>query len=182
MAATTTDLTFDVTGMSCAACAGRAERALAAVPGAQDARVNFATGQARLSLDGASLTDVTQALTRAGYPAATTVMQIEVDGMTCASCAGTVERTLAKAPGVLDAQVNLATRRATVTALVGAVTAQDLAQRVTDNTSYTASAEPSAPQEDRTAAEQHALGRDTAIAAALTLPVFIMEMELSCWH
>jgi heavy metal translocating P-type ATPase len=176
MAATTTDLTFDVTGMSCAACAGRAERALAAVPGAQDARVNFATGQARLSLDGASLTDVTQALTRAGYPAATTVMQIEVDGMTCASCAGTVERTLAKAPGVLDAQVNLATRRATVTALVGAVTAQDLAQRVTDNTSYTASAEPSAPQEDRTAAEQHALGRDTAIAAALTLPVFIMEM------
>ena len=176
MAATTTDLTFDVTGMSCAACAGRAERALAAVPGAQDARVNFATGQARLSLDGASLTDVTQALTRAGYPAATTVMQIEVDGMTCASCAGAVERTLAKAPGVLDAQVNLATRRATVTALVGAVTAQDLAQRVTDNTSYTASAEPSAPQEDRTAAEQHALGRDTAIAAALTLPVFIMEM------
>ncbi|WP_392338230.1 heavy metal translocating P-type ATPase [Loktanella salsilacus] len=145
-------------------------------PAAQDARVNFATGQARLSLDGASLTDVTQALTRAGYPAATTVMQIEVDGMTCASCAGTVERTLAKAPGVLDAQVNLATRRATVTALVGAVTAQDLAQRVTDNTSYTASAEPSAPQEDRTAAEQHALGRDTAIAAALTLPVFIMEM------
>ena len=176
MAATTTDLTFDVTGMSCAACAGRAERALAAVPGAQDARVNFATGQARLSLDGASLTDVTQALTRAGYPAATTVMQIEVDGMTCASCAGAVERTLAKAPGVLDAQVNLATRRATVTALVGAVTAQDLAQRVTDNTSYTASAEPSAPQEDRTGAEQHALGRDTAIAAALTLPVFIMEM------
>ena len=176
MAATTTDLTFDVTGMSCAACAGRAERALAAVPGAKDARVNFATGQARLSLDGASLTDVTQALTRAGYPAATTVMQIEVDGMTCASCAGTVERTLAKAPGVLDAQVNLATRRATVTALVGAVTAQDLAQRVTDNTSYTASAEPSAPQEDRTAAEQHALGRDTAIAAVLTLPVFIMEM------
>ncbi|UTH45099.1 heavy metal translocating P-type ATPase [Loktanella salsilacus] len=176
MAATTTDLTFDVTGMSCAACAGRAERALAAVPGAQDARVNFATGQARLSLDGASLMDVTQALTRAGYPAATTVMQIEVDGMTCASCAGAVERTLAKAPGVLDAQVNLATRRATVTALVGAVTAQDLAQRVTDNTSYTASAEPSAPQEDRTAAEQHALGRDTAIAAALTLPVFIMEM------
>ncbi|WP_392338231.1 heavy-metal-associated domain-containing protein [Loktanella salsilacus] len=33
MAATTTDLTLDVTGMSCAACAGRAERALAAVPG-----------------------------------------------------------------------------------------------------------------------------------------------------
>ncbi|WP_386684680.1 heavy metal translocating P-type ATPase [Loktanella sp. R86503] len=173
---TPADLTFDVTGMSCAACAGRAERALSELPGMRDARVNFATGQARLSLDGASLTDVTQALTRAGYPAATAQIQIEVDGMTCASCAGTVERTLAKAPGVLDAQVNLATRRATVTALVGAVTAQELAQRVTGNTNYTASAEPAAPQEDRTAAEQHALARDTAIAAALTLPVFIMEM------
>src|SRR6266571_5693980 len=38
-----------------------------------------------------------------------------LEGMTCASCAMRVEKGLKKVPGVLDAQVNLATEKATVT-------------------------------------------------------------------
>ncbi len=38
-----------------------------------------------------------------------------IEGMTCASCAMRIEKGLKKVPGVLDAQVNLATERATVT-------------------------------------------------------------------
>ena len=91
---TATPLSFDISGMSCAACAGRAERALAGVPGARDASVNFATGQGRLTLDGAAVTDVTAALGAAGYPAVTAVQDLQIDGMTCAACAGRVERAL----------------------------------------------------------------------------------------
>ncbi len=40
--------------------------------------------------------------------------QIEVEGMTCASCVRRVERSLAKVSGVADVAVNLATERATV--------------------------------------------------------------------
>src|SRR5581483_4726338 len=40
---------------------------------------------------------------------------LALEGMTCASCAMRIEKGLKKVPGVLDAQVNLATERGTVT-------------------------------------------------------------------
>ncbi|MBU2822447.1 heavy-metal-associated domain-containing protein, partial [Acidithiobacillus caldus] len=39
-------------------------------------------------------------------------LQIDVGGMTCASCSARVERGLQKLPGVAEATVNLATERA----------------------------------------------------------------------
>jgi P-type Cu+ transporter len=47
-------------------------------------------------------------------PAADVQLNLEIHGMTCASCAARVEKALAKVPGVRTAQVNLATERATV--------------------------------------------------------------------
>src|SRR5579863_9976930 len=41
-------------------------------------------------------------------------VDLPVSGMTCAACARTIERTLAKTPGVERANVNLATNTATV--------------------------------------------------------------------
>jgi P-type Cu+ transporter len=46
--------------------------------------------------------------------AATRVSELEIRGMTCASCATRVEKALAKVPGVTRASVNLATEKATV--------------------------------------------------------------------
>jgi len=42
-------------------------------------------------------------------------VELDVLGMTCASCANTVERTLARTDGVEAARVNIATERASVT-------------------------------------------------------------------
>jgi Cu+-exporting ATPase len=39
---------------------------------------------------------------------------LEITGMTCASCSARIEKNLAKLPGVLHANVNLATEKATV--------------------------------------------------------------------
>ena len=44
----------------------------------------------------------------------TTEIRFGVQGMTCASCVGRVERTLKKQPGVEVATVNLATEQATI--------------------------------------------------------------------
>src|SRR6218665_378436 len=41
-------------------------------------------------------------------------LSIPIEGMTCASCVGRVEKALKAVPGVTDASVNLATERATV--------------------------------------------------------------------
>ncbi|HOX68258.1 MAG TPA: heavy metal-associated domain-containing protein, partial [Burkholderiaceae bacterium] len=43
-------------------------------------------------------------------------LQLQITGMTCASCALRVEKALAKVPGVLQASVNLATEQACVRA------------------------------------------------------------------
>jgi Cu+-exporting ATPase len=48
--------------------------------------------------------------------AAPGVIDLKVEGMTCASCVARVEKALRKVPGVVDASVNLATETATVTA------------------------------------------------------------------
>ena len=44
-------LTLPVRGMHCAACVGKVERALRAVPGVDEATVNLATERATLVLD-----------------------------------------------------------------------------------------------------------------------------------
>ena len=44
-------------------------------------------------------------------------VELQIEGMTCASCVARVEKALQKVPGVVSASVNLATERATVAAL-----------------------------------------------------------------
>src|SRR5689334_7646749 len=58
-----------------------------------------------------------------------------VDGMTCASCAARVERSLQHAPGVRRATVNYATGRATVAFAADQVSVDDLVATV-EHTGY----------------------------------------------
>jgi Cu+-exporting ATPase len=168
-----TTLRFAVDNMSCAGCAGRAERALAAAPGVTEASVNIANHIAQVT-GTASPDTLRAALKTAGYPARETTHSLSIEGMTCASCTGRVERSLEAVPGVLTANVNLATQTASVRVLDGAVTIEALAQTVTD------AGYPAQPVDNDTPAERHSeiapLRRDTLIAAALTLPVFLTEM------
>ena len=61
----------------------------------------------------------------------TAELELGIEGMTCASCVGRVERALQRVPGVFGAEVNLATERARVVAAPG-VTADSLAAAVRD--------------------------------------------------
>ncbi|CAM2181122.1 Cu(+) exporting P-type ATPase [Burkholderia latens] len=143
----TTEL--DIDGMTCASCVSRVEKALANVPGVTRASVNLATERATVdAAPGVSASQLAAAVQQAGYdatpvtatppgadaaaaPAASTDLELDIGGMTCASCAGRVERALAAVPGVARASVNLATERASVhrattvgaDALIAAVTA-----------------------------------------------------------
>ena len=56
-----------------------------------------------------------------GAASGLSVIDIPVDGMTCASCVGRVEKAITAVPGVSAAAVNLATGKARVT-LAGAET------------------------------------------------------------
>jgi len=106
--------TFDlpIAGMTCASCAGRVERALRKLPEVANASVNLASERARIEAPDDSLGSLIAAVERAGYQVPSERLELAIDGMTCASCVGRVERALARQPGVLAVSVNLATEQA----------------------------------------------------------------------
>lgn len=56
-----------VAGMTCQHCASGVERAISAVPGVVEARVDLLAGQVRVQLEEGRLADVIEAVRRAGY-------------------------------------------------------------------------------------------------------------------
>jgi Cu+-exporting ATPase len=120
-------LSLPVGGMTCASCVSRVEKALAKVPGVRAASVNLATERATVEGDGALDAGVlAAAVERAGYSVAREPASLEIEGMTCASCVARVEKALLRVPGVVGAEVNLATERAQVTRLAGSAPLSDL--------------------------------------------------------
>ena len=129
------EITLQLGGMSCAGCVGRVERALAGVDGIQRVAVNLAAQTARMDVQtNSQLLAVEQALQQAGYPAEQQTRQIQIGNLTCASCVGRAEAALGTVPGVLDAQVNLASQQARVRMLQG--TDQDALLRALRQAGY----------------------------------------------
>ena len=110
--------TLAIEGMTCAACSAAVERAVRKLPGVTEANVNLTAENLHLSYDESqvSLDSVVQAVDDAGYKALIPSQhtQLEVHGMTCASCSATVERVVSKLPGVQNANVNLAAETLTL--------------------------------------------------------------------
>ena len=156
-----------VGGMTCASCAARVEKALRKVPGVTAATVNLATERAAVQGDSSvTASTLAVAVRAAGYEVGTSQTSLQIDGMTCASCAGRVEAALLKVPGVTLASVNLATEQATVQAL-STVTPAALAAAVA-RAGYTARTTDST--RPRPAASGPAWW-PVAAGAALTLPL-----------
>lgn len=175
-------LSLPVEGMTCASCVGRVERALNAVPGVQAAAVNLATERADLTFFGlADPRAAVRAIESAGYTVREETTELAIEDMTCASCVGRVEKALAQIPGVLEANVNLATERARVRHLAGVVSTADLEAAV-EQAGYKSrrlsvdTASAGDHDAERRESEARGLRRALTIAAVLTLPVFILEM------
>lgn len=169
-----------VEGMNCASCVLRVEKAISAVPGVSDAEVNLATGKARVTLAGAQTGAIAEAIRGAGYEPATTELTLAISGMTCASCVGKVEKALRAVPGVLGAEVNLATERATIRvadagiapALIAAVAGAGYEARPLDE----GRSDDGDAAAARRQAEQSTLLRAVVVAALATLPLMVLEM------
>ncbi|MEY1557005.1 heavy metal translocating P-type ATPase [Yoonia sp. R2331] len=168
-------LQLHLSGLSCASCVARAQTALRAVAGVKTADVNLANHTASITHDGATLHDLTTALEGAGYPAQTETVTLTLSDLTCASCVRRVETTLLASPAVQDAQVNLATQSARATYVAGAVTPAALAQIVTQS-GYPANVATQTAPETQIDKEAANLRAAALIAAAMSLPVVILEM------
>lgn len=165
---TDTPLSFSLSGLHCASCVGRAEAALSALPHARDVRVNLADHTAHVT--GAKATEVQQALDGAGYPARKTQVEWTLKDMSCASCVGRIEAAVQNHPTVISARVHLPTKT-----LHAELLGDGEALR---STLAKAGYPVSEPQEDTQSPPDEITPLFTrfCIAAALTLPVFILEM------
>ena len=174
-------LSVPIEGMTCASCVGRVEAALLKVEGVGSVTVNLATERAEVRPSGNGAIDraaLVQAIEKAGYDVPLQTVELSVEGMTCASCVGRVERALQAVPGVVQATVNLATERATVRgaaetgALLAAIDKAGYEARLLDEVAGALEDDTSARKD----AERWALKRDLQLATALALPAFILEM------
>ena len=120
----------------------------------------------------------------AGAPSDT--HRFDIGGMTCASCAARVERSLCKVPGVVSAAVNLATEQASVEVRPGT----DLQSLVTavESAGYTAApvaAEPGYRSADDPYRGVSREARHVALAALLALPLVLPMIAMafgSSWY
>ncbi|WP_162094375.1 heavy metal translocating P-type ATPase [Pseudomonas chlororaphis] len=175
--------TFDlpIAGMTCASCAGRVERALSKVAGAMAVSVNLATEQARVQAPSDSLPALMAAVQDAGYSVPAHSLELNIGGMTCASCVGRVERALSKVAGVTRVSVNLANERAHVD-LLGQVDSADLIAAV-DKAGYSATLwQAEHPERDdqqqRLQRERWSLVLAILLALPLVLPMVVQPFGL----
>jgi heavy metal translocating P-type ATPase len=171
-------LQIPVTEMSCASCVLRVEKALLGIPGVTGATVNLSQEKADVEFDaGVPAATLLQALDKAGYPARLEKIELSVSGMSCASCVARIEKALLLIPGMIRAQVNLATEHVHTDFISGTVSPAQLIQTIR-TAGYDASVLSDNLEEEhsRKAREQTALQRSLTFSAALTLPVFIIEM------
>ncbi|MBS1134216.1 MAG: copper-transporting ATPase, partial [Burkholderiaceae bacterium] len=170
LAASPERLVVPVQGMTCASCVAHVEKALARVAGVERVAVNLATESAAVEGRALDPQALTRAVDAAGYSVPTQSLRLEIEGMSCATCVARLETALRAVPGVIRADVNLASESANVELISGAATARDLMAAVTA-AGYSAAmpSQSAAAPIDRTAG----LRRDALLALALALPLLI---------
>lgn len=136
---------YIITGMTCASCARNVEKAISKLEGVEEAFVNIATEKLRVTYDPQKISpeDMAKTVKDAGYgmiipqPAQPTqpslfTQDYTITGMTCASCARNVEKTVSKLEGVTEAFVNIATEKLRVTYDPQKIGPEDMAKAVKD--------------------------------------------------
>jgi Cu+-exporting ATPase len=173
-------ITIPVTGMSCASCVRRVERALANHEGVAEASVNFASEEASVAYhpEATKPDELIGVIREAGYGADVRESTFGVTGMTCASCVGRVERALRKVPGVVEASVNLANEKATVGYVAGEVGARDLKKAVEGAGYGVVREDEGSSVEGSREREYGKLKSDFFLAAALTALILIGSVPM----
>ncbi len=168
--------TVRIGGMHCASCAQSIESALKREPGVTSANVNFATEKALVEYDDeqVDLERIGKVIEETGYEPVgilkakeTKEVSLKITGMTCASCAATVEKALKGLEGVVSAHVNIATEKAVVEYVADQVSILDLRKAVED-AGYGVESEE---EVDRSVEEMRKARVRMLVAWAFTIPI-----------
>ncbi len=174
-----------IEGMTCAACVGAVERALSAEEGVIEASVNLATDSASVTYDPdiIDIEGIHEVVRRAGYDIKKPVerVHIGIGGMTCVACAGSVEATLRRTPGVESASVDLSSEKAIIRFDPSQTDIEQLRAAV-ESTGYTVTSTSSRRSRDEDEEEKLAVhSRNVLVAWALTIPIILWMVPEMIW-
>jgi len=178
----TQKVNLPVTGMTCANCTLTVERNLKRLDGVESVTVNLATEKASVTYDPTLVRegDFLALIRDIGYDVPTARAELPITGMTCTNCAMTIERTLKRLDGVVDASANFATERASVEYLPGVVSLAAIQQAIRDVGYDVVVAGEGEDAEDLERAAREAEIRDQTrkfwMGVAFTLPLFLLSM------
>lgn len=126
------EVSLQIQGMTCAACANKIEKGLNKIDGVVDANVNFAIEKTKVVYDPekTNVQDFEDKIEKLGYRVAHNKQTFDISGMTCAACANKIEKRLAKMDGVSNATVNFALENVMVEYNQDQVTTGDMIEAV----------------------------------------------------
>lgn len=180
-------VSFQIQGMTCAACAGKIERALSKINGVSKANVNLAMEKASIEYDPAivGVDDFNEKIAELGYAIVAEKVDLKISGMTCAACAAKIERKLNSLPGVTKATVNQATEKASIAYFPSTISAGDIKQAVEKLGYQAAMVNDKLDADKEREAREKEIRRQKAyftFSAVLSLPLaFYMFAELFKW-
>lgn len=186
-----------IEGMSCVSCAQTIEKSLQKIKGVKRANVNFATEKAVVEYDDQEVIigHLLKAVEDVGYgvtqkaPESNKII-LKIEGMTCASCAQTIEKALNRTEGVKDANVNVATEKATIKYDPNVLNVGQL-EKVVSDTGYgvaktaTRKSEEEKREEEKIDQDLKKVAKDKKLMSwswGLTIPIIIlMIFEMFDW-
>ncbi|MCY7495765.1 heavy metal translocating P-type ATPase [Bacillus safensis] len=126
------EIDLQITGMTCAACAGRIEKGLNRLEGVEDASVNLALETSHIIYETEQLTpdDLKRKVQFLGYDVVMEQAEFDIEGMTCAACANRIEKKINRMDGVDHGSVNFALETLQVTYHPGQTSANDIKDAV----------------------------------------------------
>ena len=186
-------ITIPITGMSCAACAARAEKGLQSLPGVSSANVNLVMGKGTISYDPEQVEprQIVERVAEMGFGVSMERQEFLISGMSCAACSARVEKRLNALPGVQQAVVNLAVSRAAVRYIPGLITVSEIESAVRE-LGYDARLARDLTFDERARERRQEKNRQLArfiVAAVFSLPLFLMmifshtgfHLEINPW-
>lgn len=126
------EVSLQIQGMTCAACANKIEKGLNKIDGVIDANVNFAIEKTKVvyNPEKTNVQDFEDKIEKLGYRVAHNKQTFDISGMTCAACANKIEKRIAKMDGVSNATVNFALENVMVEYNQDQVTTGDMIEAV----------------------------------------------------
>ncbi len=168
-----------ITGMTCAVCASRVEKAVGKLEGVTDASVNFATEtlSVKYNDDNIKSSDIEKVIEKAGYGVEKDInnYSFKVEGMTCSACASRVERVTKKAEGVETSTVNFATEKLNITFDENKVSISDL-KNIVEKAGYKLIVDEKKDSKANKIPEHKKLWYRFILSIIFTVPLLVISM------